>query len=72
MWILVTIRSAMNQTAPINRLPPETLTRTLEFREDDEDLIPATHARQRWRSTLSSSPSLWTNVIFRDSHHVLT
>jgi hypothetical protein len=72
MRILVTIRSAMNQTAPINCLPPETLTRALEFREDDKDLISATHVCQRWRSALSSSPSLWTNVVFRDSHRVLT
>ena len=66
--VLVTIRLAMNQTAPINRLPPEILTRALEFREDDKVLISSTHVCQRWRSALSSSPSLWTQVMFRDSH----
>ena len=64
----------MNQTAPINRLPPEVLARALEFREDDKDLIFATHVCQQWRSTLLSAPSLWTGVVFRDSgraDHVL-
>lgn len=57
----------MNQTAPINCLPSEILARTLEFREDDKDLISSTHVCQRWRSALSSAPSLWTEVVFRDS-----
>jgi len=63
----------MNQNAPINRLPPEILTRTLEFREGDKDLISATQVCHRWRSALSSAPSLWTEVVFRDSNRrVLT
>ena len=69
--ILVTIRSAMNETVPINRLPPEILGRVLEFREDDRDLISATHVCNRWRSALTSAPPLWTKVVFRDSNRVL-
>jgi len=69
---LVTIRLALNQTAPVNRLPPEILTRALEFRGDDKDLISATHVCNRWRSALSSAPSLWTEVVFRDTDRVLT
>jgi len=57
----------MNQNTPINRLPPEILTKTLEFRKSDKDLIYATQVCHRWRSTLSSAPSLWTEVVFRDS-----
>ena len=70
--VLVTIRLAMNQAAPINRFPPEILTRTLEFREGDRDLISATQVCHRWRSALSAAPSLWTEVVFRDSGRVLT
>ena len=62
----------MNQTVSINRLPPEILARTLEFRENDKDLVSATHVCHRWRSALSSAPSLWTEVVFRDSDRVLT
>jgi hypothetical protein len=69
--ILVTIRLAMNQTAPINRLPPEVLARTLEFRKDDKDLISATHVCHQWRSALTSTPSLWTEAVFRNSNRVL-
>ena len=62
----------MNQIAPINRLPSEILAKILEFREGDEDLIFATHVCQRWRSTLTFTPSLWTDVVFRNSNRVLT
>ena len=61
----------MNQTVPINRLPPEILARILEFREDEKDLISATHVCHQWRSTLTSAPSLWTEVVFRNSNRVL-
>ena len=65
------VRLAMNQTVPINRLPPEILARVLEFREGDKDLVSATHVCNRWRSALTSAPSLWTEVVFRDSDRVL-
>ena len=69
--ILVTIHLAMNQSAPINRLPPEILARTLEFRESDKDLVSATHVCYQWRSALTSAPSLWTEVVFQNSNRVL-
>ena len=69
---MVTIRLALNQTARVNRLPPEILARALEFRGDDRDLISATHVCHRWRSALSSAPSLWTKILFRDTDRVLT
>ena len=62
----------MNNTTPINRLPPEILARTLEFREDDKDLMSATHVCHQWRSALTSAPSLWTEAVFRNSNRVLT
>lgn len=62
----------MNQTVPINRLPPEVLAKALEFRNGDKDLISATHVCHQWRSALTSTPSLWTEVVFRNSNRVLT
>ena len=71
--ILVTIRSAVGRTAPINRLPPDILARTLEFREGEKDLIYATHICHQWRcSALIPSPSPWTEAVFRNSNRVLT
>lgn len=66
--VLVTIRLAMNQTVPINCLTPEIPVRTFEFRGGVKVLISSTRVCQRWRSTPSCSPSLWTQVMFRDSH----
>ena len=46
----------------INRLPPEILTKVLEFHERETDLLAATHVCRYWRSTLVSAPCLWTRV----------
>lgn len=48
----------------VNRLPPEVLAKVLSFRCDDRDLISATHVCGRWRSTVLSSPPLWTEIAF--------
>jgi len=50
----------------VNRLPPEVMAKVLSFRRDDRDLISATHVCERWRSTLISTPLLWTDVVFGD------
>ena len=65
--ILTTIRSAMNESRPINRLPPEIFGKVLEFRKNDRDLVAATQVCARWRIILTSTPSLWTKVDFEDS-----
>jgi hypothetical protein len=49
---------------PVNKLPPEVLSRVLEHRDRELDLVAATHVCQYWRSTLTSSPSLWTRLEF--------
>lgn len=67
MRILTTIRSAMNGSKPINRLPPEIFGKILEFRKNDRDLIAATQVCARWRIILTSTPSLWTKIDFEDS-----
>ena len=57
-------REIMNMFIPINQLPPEILSNVLEHRTSDRDLVTATHVCQCWRSTLTSSPSLWTCFLF--------
>lgn len=68
--VLATIRSVRNQTVVVNRLPPELLARILWFRQDDNDLTSATQVCGRWRSTLLSTPLLWTNVVFEDRNRL--
>ena len=65
--ILSTIRSAMNQSRPVNHLPPEIFSRVLEFREQEKVLIAATQVCARWRTILTSTPSLWTKIDFEDT-----
>ena len=56
----------------VNRLPPEVLAKVLSFRHNDRDLISATHVCERWRSTLLSTPMLWTEVVFGDPDRTIT
>ena len=42
----------------------------MEHRTGDRDLVAATHVCRYWRSTLTSSPSLWTCFRFRPSHDI--
>jgi len=59
-----------NTFVPINRLPPEILSRILECRTRERDLVMATQVCWYWRSTLVFSPSLWTCFQFRkESRH---
>ena len=61
----------MNETIPINRLPPGIIAKVLKFCESDKDLISATHVCRRWRSALTSAPSLWTKIAFQDPNRAL-
>ena len=54
------VRAIRNTHAPANRLPPEILSRILEHRDDEQDLVAATHVCQYWRSVLIFDSSLWT------------
>ena len=58
------IRSIIDLTATVDRLPPGVLAGVLGFHHDDRDLISTTHVCGRWRSTLLSTPLLWTEVVF--------
>lgn len=62
--ILATIRSAVNQTRPVNHLPPEIFIKVLEFRVKDRDLDAAVRVCARWRAILTSTSHLWTKVDF--------
>ncbi|KAF9785490.1 hypothetical protein BJ322DRAFT_1063465 [Thelephora terrestris] len=62
--VLSMIRSAMNERRPVNRLPPEVFMRVLEFRDNDKVLDVAIKVCARWRSILTSTPHLWTEVDF--------
>ena len=54
----------MNALAPINKIPPETLTLLPEFCHSDGDshLIALTHVCHAWREMFTSCPSLWTHL----------
>ena len=65
--ILCAVRAARNTHVPINRLPPEVLSRILEHRASEQDLVAATHVCQHWRSALTFDPSLWTCFKFLSS-----
>ena len=53
-----------NSPRPVNKLPPEILSRVLENRNAERDLIAATHVCRYWRSSLLSNPTLWTCLRF--------
>jgi hypothetical protein len=62
------VREISNTFIPANGLPPEILSRVLEYRTRERDLVAATQVCRYWRSTLISSPSLWTCFQFQSSH----
>ena len=61
------VRTIRNTYVPINRLPLEVLSRILEHRSSERELVAATHVCQHWRSVLVSDPSLWTCFKFQYS-----
>jgi hypothetical protein len=52
---------------PANGLPPEILSRILEYHDCNRDLVTATHVCRYWRSTLVQIPHLWTSFQFKSS-----
>ena len=51
-----------NFLLPVNKLPPEVLSKVLEHRGSERDLVAATHVCRYWRSSIISSPTLWTRL----------
>jgi hypothetical protein len=66
--ILRVVRAIRNTHIPVNKLPPEILSRVLKHQDRKSDLVVATHVCQYWRSTLTSSPSLWSRVDVLSKH----
>ena len=67
--ILRVARTIKNALVPVNKLPPEILPIVIGHRTCERDLVIATHVCQRWRSTLVSSPSLWTCFRITSDHN---
>lgn len=65
--ILQAVKSTKKMCVPVNKLPPEILSRVLYHRSCGQDLISATHVCRYWRSTLISTPSLWKTFHFNRS-----
>jgi hypothetical protein len=70
--LLLATRTVKNTSMYINGLPPEILSRVLEHRDCDRDLVAATHVCRYWRSTLISSPLLWTSLFSSDLDRTFT
>lgn len=70
--VLLVVHAAMNDHAPVNRLPPEMLAEILERRSGERDLVAASHVCRQWRSVLISTPSLWTTFRCGNLHRTTT
>ena len=68
--ILQATRAIRNAYIPVNELPPEILSKVLEYHTSERDLVAATHVCQYWRSTLISSPSLWGCFRLKSYHDI--
>lgn len=55
----------------IHSLPPKILTAVASHLGDDKSLVFATHVCHFWRSTLISSPRLWSRLTFRNARRAL-
>ena len=53
-------------------LLPEVLTGILELRNQEQDLISATHVCRLWRSALIYAPFLWTRIPYRNVNETST
>ena len=56
-------------SVPANQLPPEILSKVLEHRTRERDLVSATQVCRYWRSTLISVPYFWNHFQFRPYPH---
>jgi hypothetical protein len=66
--VLQAIRVIRNTPVPVNRLPPEILSKVFEYRTSEQDLVAATHVCRHWRFILISNPSLWSCFRLESSH----
>ena len=62
--VLRFILSLQNLSQPVNRLPPEILSRiaqcSLNAAVDARPIVPLTHVCRYWRDSITSDPANWT------------
>jgi len=54
-----------------HRLPPKILATMASHLEDDRSLVAATHVCHLWRTTLLSSPRIWSHLDFANEERAL-
>ena len=67
MEVLSLVRSVKNSFVPVNRIPPEILSLTPDYYDEDDvdqGLITLTHVCRSWRDAFISRSSLWTRLDF--------
>ena len=68
---MLRIANHLNEGAPMNRLPPELLTRVFDLavdrgsEEHAEQVVPLTHVCRHWRTVLLSYPKIWSTVCMK-------
>ena len=64
--VLRFILSLQNLSQPVNRLPPEILSRIAQYSlnaaVDARPIVPLTHVRRYWRDSITSDPANWTLI----------
>jgi len=68
--VLKLIPSLRNLLQPVNRLPPEILSRVARYvpdkcARDTKSIIPLTHVCRYWRESIVSTPEVWTLISSR-------
>ena len=64
-------RMINNHDSWTHRLPPEMLVEVAFHFKSDTSLVAATHVCHFWRTTLISSPRLWSHLDFTDEERAL-
>ena len=75
--VLKLIPSLRNLLQPVNRLPPEILSRVARYvpdksARDTRSIIPLTHVCRYWRESIVSTPEVWTLISSRSKSSVTT
>jgi len=65
--ILEFLPSLRNILQPVNRLPPEILSRIARYSLDEDvrdarSIVPLTHVCRYWRESITSAPENWTRI----------
>ncbi|KAF9784589.1 hypothetical protein BJ322DRAFT_1065152 [Thelephora terrestris] len=74
--VLRFIPSLRNLLQPVNRLPPEILSRIArdvpdQSAKDARSVIPLTHVCRYWRNSIASASEIWTSISSWNKHFTL-